>query len=242
MVEKSVLPQMQKALKNPDHLLIHAVRGFLLKKKGPNFYAEARLSLIRALSINAAMPDLWGALFELDLALGRQDFTEADARNLLNIEPDHALANYLMGALLLSRGKLQEAEDFLRRSIEKEPTAANCNDLGENLRRQKKLVDAETFVRQALAIAPGLLPALDTLACVLYDAGKYQEAAQQAAKAVASQPKHPTFQLTLLRIQIKQGDYEGVQKRLTALEELEVAIPEDLKKEIEPLMKNQKKG
>jgi tetratricopeptide (TPR) repeat protein len=65
MVEKSVLPQMQKALKNPEHFLIHAVRGFLLKKKGTAFFAEARLSLLRALSINAAMPDLWSALFEL---------------------------------------------------------------------------------------------------------------------------------------------------------------------------------
>jgi tetratricopeptide (TPR) repeat protein len=242
IVEKSVLPQMQKALKNPDHFLIHAVRGFLLKKKGPAHFSEGRLSLLRALSINAAMPEIWSALFELDLALGKQDFTEADARNLLNIEPDHALANYLMGALLLSRGKLRESEDFLRRSSEKNPTAAAFNDLGENLRRQQKLTEAETFVRQALAIEPGLLPALDTLACVLCDAGKYDEAAQQAVKTVSAQPKRRAFQLTLLRIQVKQGDYEGVQKRLTALEELEAAIPEDLKKEIETLMKNQKKG
>jgi tetratricopeptide (TPR) repeat protein len=242
LVEKSILPQMQEALKNPDHFLIHTIRGFLLKKKGTAYFKEARLSLLRALSINAAMPDLWSALFELDLALGRQDFTEVDVRNLLNIDPDHALANYLMGALLLSRGKLKESEDFLRRSIEKNPTAAACNDLGENLRRQQKLAEAEPFVRRALVLEPGLLPAIDTLACILYDAGNYDEAAQQAAKAVAAQPKYPPFQLTLLRIQIKQGDYEGVQERLTALDELQVAIPAELQKEIEALKKTRKKG
>jgi tetratricopeptide (TPR) repeat protein len=152
LVEKTVLPQMQKALKNPDHVLVYAVRGFLLKKKGPAFFAEARRSLLTALSINAAMPDLWKTLFELDVAIGNPDFTEADARNLLNVDPDHALANYLMGSLLLSRGKLQESEDFLRRSIDKKVTSAACNALSENLRRQEKPEEAEAFAKRALAI------------------------------------------------------------------------------------------
>jgi tetratricopeptide (TPR) repeat protein len=112
--------------------------------------------------------------------------------------------------------------------------------LGENLRRQQKLTEAETFVRQALGIEPGLLPAIDTLACILCDAGKYDEAAQQAVKAVAAQPKRQDYQLTLLRIQIKQSNFEGVKERLTALEELAATIPEDLKKEIETLKKKQK--
>jgi tetratricopeptide (TPR) repeat protein len=241
-VEKYVLPQMQKALKNPDHFLTHAVRGFLLKKKGRPHYMEARNCLLRALSINAAMPDLWSVLFELDVALGKSEFTEKDTRSLLNIDPEHALANYLLGSLLLSRGKLLEAEDFLRRSLTKKPTSAACNDLAENLRCQKKLVEAEAFARQALSLEPGLLPALDTLASVLCDAGKHEEASQHAAKAVAANPKQPIYQLTLLRIQIKQGDDAGVKERLTVLSELQTAIPAEIQKEIEALKKNQKKG
>jgi len=241
-VEKYVLPQMQKALKNPDHFLVQTVRGFLLKKKGRAHFVEARNCLLGALSLNAAVPDIWSALFEVDLALANKEFLERDARKLLNVDPEHALANYLLGSLLLSRGKLPEAEDFLRRSIEKEPTSAACNDLAENLRCQKKLVEAEAFARQALSIEPGLLPAIDTLACVLCDVGKYEEAAQQAVKAVASNPKQPIYQLTLLRIQIKQGDYAGVKERLTVLSELQTAIPAEIQKDIEALKKNQKKG
>jgi tetratricopeptide (TPR) repeat protein len=188
------------------------------------------------------MPDLWSILFELDMAMGKAEVTEKDTRSLLNIDPEHALANYLMGGVLLSRGKLQESEDFLRRSLTKKPTSAASNDLAENLRRQGKLAEAEAFARQALSIEPGLLPALDTLACVLCDAGKYVEAAKQAAKTVAAQPKHPVYQLTLLRIQIKQGDYVGVQERLTVLSGLQTAIPAEIQKEIEALKKNQKKG
>jgi tetratricopeptide (TPR) repeat protein len=225
MVEKVVLPKMQIALENPDHFLVHAVRGFLLKKKGADYFEEARLSLLRALSINAARLDLWSIIFELDLAMGKPEFTEADARNLLNIEPDHALANYLMGSLLLSCGKLQEAEDFLRRSIEKNPTAAACNDLGENLRLQQKLAEAEAFARRALVIEPGLLLAMDTLASVLYDAKKYEEVAQLVVKAVAPHPGHLVFQRTLLHIQEKQGGYAGTQEQLKVLVALQTAIP-----------------
>jgi tetratricopeptide (TPR) repeat protein len=233
---------MQKALKNPDHFLVHAVRGFLLKKKGRVHFMEARNCLLRALSINAAMPDIWSVLFELDMALGKSEFTEKDTRSLLNIEPEDALANYLMGSVLLSRGKFQESEDFLRRSLAKKATSAASNDLAENLRRQGKLAEAESFAKRALSIEPGLLPATDTLACVLCDAGKHEEAAQHAAKAVAAQPKHPVYQLTLLRIQIKQGDYEGVKERLTVLSGLKTAIPAEIQKEIDTLKKNQKKG
>jgi tetratricopeptide (TPR) repeat protein len=232
IVEHTILPEMQKALKTPNHFLIHAIRGFLLRNKGPAYFKEARLSLLKAVALNAAMPDLWSAVFELDGALKTPEFTEADARSLLRTDPDHARANYLMGSSLLARGKVLEAEDFLRRSIEKDPTAEACNDLGENLRLQKKLAEAERFARQALAIDPGLPPALDTLACIQFDAGKVAESAQAAAKAVAAKPKNPAYQLTLLRAQVRLGDKEGVRQRRTILAETQTVIPAALQKEM----------
>ena len=234
-VERKVLPEMQKVLKPANYFLIHAVRGFLLRKKGPDHFQEARLCLLKALSLNAALPDIWNVVIELDMAIGKPDFIESDVRNLLNLEPDHALANYLLGSLLLARRALLEAEDFLRRSIEKRPTAAACNDLGEDLRLQARLAEAETFVRQALVLEPGLLPALDTLACILFDLGRYEEAAQTAAKAVAARPSHAPYQLTLLRAQIRQGDKDGVAKRRQSLFKSNVPIPDALEKEMKEM-------
>jgi tetratricopeptide (TPR) repeat protein len=235
MVEKSVLPEMQKALKNPDHFLIHAVCGLLLKKKGADYFEEARLSLLRSLAINPAMPDLWNSILELDLAMDKPEFKEADARNLLTIEPDHALANYLMGSLLLSRGKLKESENFLRRSLEKAPTAAVCKDLGENLCRQQKLGEAEIFARRALLIEPELPTAMDTLACILCDARKYEEAEQLAIKAITARPEHPFFQLTLLRIHVRQGRYARAKEQLKVLAVSQTPTPEALQKELDAL-------
>jgi len=235
VVEFQVLPDMQKALQNPAHFLVYAIRGCLLKKKGPKFYKEARLALLNALSLNAALPEIWSAVFELDTALNNPAFTETDARNLLNVDPDHALANYLLGSLLLVRGALPESEDFLRRSIEKKPTAEACNDLAENLRLQKKLAEAEAFARQALELDHGLLPAKDTLACILLDAGKYGESSRLAAQAVEARPNYPTYQLTLLRAQVKMGDKDGVSQRLRFLAESNIGIPDSLQKEIEKM-------
>jgi len=236
VVEQVVLPKMQTGLKDSDHFLIHAVRGFLLRKKGPAHYKEARLSLLKAVTINAALPEVWNAVFELDIALGNMEFAETDAQNMLNVDPDHAFANYLMGVSLLKRNKLPESEDYLRRSIEKSPTAVACNDLADNLRLQKKLGEAESFARRSLELDPDLLPAVDTLACVLYDAGKFEESVQTASKAVAVKPQHLAYQLTLLHAQIKTGDKAGVQQRVAALEELEYEMPADLKKEIDTLL------
>jgi tetratricopeptide (TPR) repeat protein len=231
-VEHSILPKMEKALSTPNHFLVHMVRGLLLRKKGPGSYKQARLSLINALACNAAMPEIWHILLELDMALGDPASTEADARRLLAADPDHALANYLMGSILLARGAWQESEDFLRRSIEKHPTATACNDLAENLRRQKKLSEAERLVRQALTSDPAHVHAFDTLACILFDAGQYVDAVQAAAKAVTAQPDNPAYQLTLLRAQIRLGNKDGVRQRQQALARLRAEIPEPLQQEI----------
>lgn len=236
-VEFQLLPGMQAALKDPKHFVILAVRGFLLRAKGPKFYREARQTLFRALAANASLPEVWNAIFEIDIALGDITFMEADARQRLLTEPDHALANYLMGAALIRRNALREAEDFFRRSIENTPTVLAFNDLAECLRLQQKLVEAETFARRALVIEPNLLPAMDTLAGVLCDAGKHEEASQWALKTLAKRPDRPAFQLTLLRIRVKQGDSAGVNELLKVLAELKTAIPEALQKEIDVLMK-----
>ena len=66
---------------------------------------------------------------------------------------------------------------------------------------------------------------MDTLTCVLCDAGKYEEAEQLVVKAVAAHPGHLVFQRTLLHIQEKQGGYAGTQEQLKVLVAVQTAIP-----------------
>lgn len=231
-VERQLLPDMQAALKSADHYLVHAIRGMCLRRKGGGFFREARLSLLSALALNAELPDIWNELLELDLAIGNAAFTETDARKALGIDPDHAFANFLLGSLKLSRGALPESEDFLRRSLEKRPTAAANNDLAENLRQQKRLPEAEAAVRRALEMEPGLAPAQDTLACVFNDMGRFGEAEQGAQKLVSEQPNCPAYQLTLLRAKVGLGKKAEVDRLLKDLEQAKFAIPDSVKKQI----------
>ena len=231
-VEFNLVPAMLKAMRVRDHFMAHAIRGMALRNKGPAFYRTARQELILALDMNATLPEVWNMVLELDIAINHAEFTGADARNCLAIEPDHALANYLLGSVLLSRGDLKESEDFLRRSIEKKATSAACNDLGDNLLRQKKAAEAEPYARKALELDPGFSPAADTLACILIERGRHGEAGRYAEQAVAAQPDSPVFRLTLLRALVETGDRKGVMRQLEELATSGTALPDDLQKKI----------
>jgi len=234
-VERQLLPDMQQALKTKDHFMIHAVRGMTLQAKGPAHYKEARLSLLNALNANAALNEIWTTLLELDMAIGNAEYVEADMRRALAVDAEHPLANYLMGASLLSKGALRESEDFLRRSLEKRPTAPAHNDLAENLRLQKRLAEAEASARKALELEPGLTAAQDTLACVLCDAGRYQEAESLARKNVEQYPGRMPYQLTLLRAEIGLGKRAEAVKTLERLQKAGFAIPADIRKAVDAL-------
>ena len=191
-----------------------------------------RIESIVRLSMNANLPDVWAALFDVDIAMGNVGFIESDAKNQLAVDPDHALANYLLGSICLDRNTPQRSEDFLRRSINKQPTALACNNLGESLRQQKRLMEAETYARQALALKPDFPPALDTLACILLDAERANEAAPYAEKANAKCPNTPVYQLTLLNTRVKQKDFLGVWRLSNELKTSKTPIPETLQKAI----------
>ena len=230
-VETVLLPEMRKNLSPADLYLPDAIQGALLCKKGPQFLRKGRLFLLKSLARNAAQPKVWHTLLTNDMGIGDLAFIESDARTLLSQDPDHVLANYLMGSVLLSKKQLDSAEDFLRRSVVHQPTAMACNDLAEVLRMKKNAKEAEPFARQALDLDPKLTVALDTLACIFYDLGKNDEALRWSTQAVAKEPRCSAFQITLLRILIKQGDPKIVKQRLTETDRLNIEIPNQLRRE-----------
>jgi predicted Zn-dependent protease len=132
--------------------------------------------------------------------------TENHAHALLRIDRDDALANYLMGTLLIDRNDLAGAEAYLRRSLASAPSSVVWNDLAETLRMRGKLDEAEKAVRQALAHDPKNAFAHDTLACILIDARRLPEAKLASATACELDPKAVPFKLTEVRILARTGD------------------------------------
>jgi len=234
-VKQALLPEMQKKRKAHQQYLVHAIRGTLLIQAGASTVKEGRLELQKSLSLNAAQPNVWRSVLLADMVLGNPAFIEADARALLSIDPDHALANCLMGSVLLGKNKPREAEDFLRRSLAKEPSANACNDLAEALRLQDRAQEAETFARQAISLDGRLATAHDTLANALCDLGRLDEAAREARTACEFDNRSPAYSLTLLRILVKQGDTEAAKRQLQTLDKAGIAVPDVLRGEFRKL-------
>lgn len=230
-VKQALLPEMLKKLKPHHQYLVYSIRGTLLIQAGAPTAKEGRIDLLKSLSLNAAQPNVWRSVLTADMVIGNPAFTETDARALLSIDPDHALANCLMGSVLLAKDKLQEAEDFFSRSLAQEPSANACNDLAETLRLQKRPQEAEPYARQAIALDGRLLTARDTLASVLCDLGRLEEAAREARAACEYDSRSPVYPLTLLRILIRQGDVDAAKRQLQALDKAKVAVPNALREE-----------
>lgn len=93
--------------------------------------------------------------------LDRIDVTEADLRRVLAIDPEHGQALNALGYTLADRtDRLAEAEDLIRRALEKLPSdAAVLDSMGWVLYRQGKTAEALPYLQRAqgLSVEPEIL-------------------------------------------------------------------------------------
>lgn len=215
-VEKVILSRMENVAGTADNYFIQITRAQIAMKKGKNFLRVARESFIRA---SLLRPDITGVkdmILQLDIEMNDQSAAELHARQVLRTNRKHALANYVMGSLRLQEGEYGEAEDFLRRSVEANPSSAALNDLAEVLRRIRKLDDAERFARESIKRNPDLYVAWETLACVLLEANKNLEEAESAVnKALSLYKEDFRIKITLARIQHRRGNLEKARETLS---------------------------
>src|SRR5207253_9809131 len=73
---------------------------------------------------------------------GRLAEAEALYRRMLELQPDQPDALNLLGVIALQSSKPQQAEELLRRSVQKAPTFATLNNFGEALRQLGRLSEA----------------------------------------------------------------------------------------------------
>jgi predicted Zn-dependent protease len=215
--ETAVLHRMKAAAGNVPQYLTALTEGFILKAKGPTAFKAAREAFLLALNLNPGSRMVLTEVLRLDYALMDAAATEAHAGDLLRLDCDDALANYLMGTLLAGRNDLEGAEAHLRRCVAAAPSATGWNDLAETLRRLKKLPEAEEAVRQALKLNPKNAFAYDTLSCVLLDSGRLQEAKQASDAARALDPKAVPLMLTEARIVARSGNQAEASERVNKI-------------------------
>ena len=119
------------------------------------------------------------------------------------------------GLILLSSGKLKDAEFFTRKAVELNPkdSIAHSN-LGSILKDQEKIKDAEFFIRKAITLNPKDSIAHSNLGGILRDLRKLEEAELYTRKAIELNPKDSLAHFNLGGILIDLRKLEEAEKSL----------------------------
>jgi protein O-GlcNAc transferase len=120
---------------------------------------------------------------------GRLDEAENLYQQVLAVEPDHADACHLLGALAQQRGRYEESAALITKAIAaKGDVAAFHSNLGNALRASGKLDEAVKAYRRALALDPNFADAYNNLGATLRMLGNLDEAEALYRKALALNP------------------------------------------------------
>jgi tetratricopeptide (TPR) repeat protein len=188
----------------------------------------ARTAFLDALGLNPSLTAVREELLKIDDLLAVPTFSEADAKAMLRLIPDHAFANYLLGRARLDRGAYGQAEDLFKRSLEKKtnvPAAVGLAALwieqsaskpkGEN--EKVKLAQAESLLRAALKQEETNAFARQTLIKLLISKGASDEAYQLIQPLLKAQPDDIDLRLTYIRIRMQQGKLEEASQLVSDL-------------------------
>lgn len=129
---------------------------------------------------------------------GRLTEAERGYRRVLKIQPSHADAMHLWGALALQQGHAREAVTRIEKALRiAGPNGDYFANLGSALRKLGRHGEAEQAYRKALALAPQSAAAVLNLGMVLGDLGRWGEAIAALNRAKTLRPDHAKTHLEL---------------------------------------------
>ena len=122
---------------------------------------------------------------------GRLDAAELGYVQLLQIDPDHSDALYLLGLVAHQSHRHTDAVALVQRAIELQPHAWTFhNTLGDAYRLLGRLDEAEHALRRARELAPAARDVTTNLALVLHAQGQLTDALPIAIDGLASFASH----------------------------------------------------
>jgi protein O-GlcNAc transferase len=152
---------------------------------------------------------------------GRREEAQVLYRQVLQQDPRHAGALYMLALLAWEAGQLEQAEGLVREVLAIEPGRVRAHNLrGIVLRHLGRAVEAEAACRQALALDGAFAEAYVSLGGALYVQGKLPEALAAFEKAMALDPGMPESYMNVGVMLYEQGRVEeaiGAFERALAL-------------------------
>lgn len=162
---------------------------------------------------------------------------EADkfAADWMRDHPQDASFFYYLGDYALGRGDYPQAESYYLNVKRLKPDhAVALNNIAWLLTVQKK-PGALAYAEQANKLQPDQPAFLDTLALILAGEKQFAKAIETQKKAIALQPKNPSYRLNLAKIYIQNGQKPLAKTELEYLSKLGDAVKE--KAEAEQMLK-----
>ncbi|MBQ7189381.1 MAG: DUF2723 domain-containing protein [Kiritimatiellae bacterium] len=244
-VEHKILPTLIKRSNGQDNYFSFVIKGKLLEKKkdNPEALQQARSCYIRALSINPGMVTLLRTILSLDMELRDRKSAIAHALTLLRLAPEDYLASFVLGTIRLEDAEYGDAERYLKIACKDEQGAKPevLNNYAMLLCLIKKNADAERIARLAAKKDPEGYEAHSTLAYILAENGKLDEAEKEIELAWKRKDTDMRLYFTEALIAIKRSNKEQAQKALAAIgntdqfSKSDLRILEDLRDEAKKL-------
>ncbi|WP_430015045.1 tetratricopeptide repeat protein [Microcystis protocystis FBCC-A270] len=160
-----------------------------------------------------------------ETAQAQKKYPEAERiwRQIIQLDPNSAVAFSNLCAALFRQNKLDEALIFCQKSLALDPKLPETyNGLGIVLANQKKLTEAEEMFRRALALDDKYVRAYNNLGNVLRAQKKLKEAEEMYRRALALDDKFvPAYNNlgNVLRAQKKLKEAEEMYRRALALDD-----------------------
>ncbi|HWA60561.1 MAG TPA: sulfotransferase [Caulobacteraceae bacterium] len=194
------------AAQQPRAPAVHLELGVALAELGED--GEALASLRRATALAPDLADAWRALGDvLTLGGSTEEADAAYARGIAASVRDPALAE---AAQALVEGKLAQAEHRLREVLRQRPTdVAALRMLAEVGARLGRYDDAQVLLEQALELAPGFDAARSNYATVLLRSGHPADAAAQAGRLLARDPRNPNHRVLEAAALGQAGEFDA---------------------------------
>ncbi|MCZ8125420.1 MAG: tetratricopeptide repeat protein [Microcystis sp. LE19-114.1B] len=192
-----------------------------------------RLALVLTLALMIMPPTTVAQTLEQlwqqgETAQAQKKYPEAERiwRQIIQLDPNSAVAFSNLCAALFRQNKLDEALIFCQKALALDPKLPETyNNLGNVLRVQKKLTEAEEMYRRAIELDDKYVRAYNGLGIVLANQKKLTEAEEMFRRALALDDKFVYAYIGLgnvLRAQKKLTEAEEMYRRALALDDKDV--------------------
>jgi Flp pilus assembly protein TadD len=213
-VQSMVLPEMRVIAETKGSEWIEMTAGCLAMRQGKPDYQMAHDQFVRVLQRKPDIEEAQNLLIQTALLLREPALIETDCLAVLAHSSRQPMANAVLGALRLNQDRLEDAEKAVRISIASRPSSPALNDLGETLRRMQRFQAAEGVTRRALLLQPGYYQAWDTLALILKDQGRLDEASEAHHAALRLCKDDIRLYLNAAKLEQARSDLKAVRQLL----------------------------